>query len=1005
MKFQRKYWGLLSTLGVSSAVALSACAAQARDVYVTSSASDLLKNNSVPMSMFNVSPTSSFFGSKYAGLTTYIATGSNKDDGVNVATQTQEKLVLELATSVKGYKKKDKATSSQKTSTNSSCTTTSSGTSTSGEDDWECIGEIKRQSSSNGQNNQQSKSITEEEKFQEISQKATRYEFAIDTGIKWVDNNGKPVKDASGNDVKLSSKDFERGFEAYILSSELRFNRNGYFIDLMGLDVKKTVGMTKKNGAQVQMKVASSDEKDGEEKTVKITDDAYNPEDYQSTDDSKFNVYLTSPFPFLLSMMSKEFFFPIPHTHPKVKAIKVGKDSPLVYNEKNGSKILDQTKTNFDGIYGGGVNAWRDTWSVGPYYVESFNQSQIVFKRNSEYDTHITPNLPKTREDNEKPIPTMINYFQPGATPEVFYSNYIAGGLSSAEVPYSQQEDARSRFAGTGDLRWVKVQKTAQSAQITYSSRPYVVEGETVKTNSNITETEAKFLYNSESEEALTIRAGINGLINWQNLAIILLPNSGDLNYSIVPFGIFKEKGKNGASVQQKAVSTTEGPDLMNDYYYKIEKEQRLGLIPQREGNYEKNKNVLESATVKINYYSSKATSGQAGAAASAAFAKNNNTSDNTQQNQTSSVEAKSVNVTKHSFVQALKKVGFSGSNPLHFNMKLGNSSLSANGVDYYNAVKQALTELGTADNGEKLIVPEIILGDAQGPTRNEWYIGLSSVLGFSSWSPDYDGVGTWLDAATQLNDQGGGDVITYSSGAHIVRTLLLAASQKDVHSKFTQKIDQQNTASTTSDVTVKKADSSQDSSKSNTEEEKWDDVTSADLFKDDPYVLKNFGDAKAQAAQRSTGSTTSGNGTQASLEFTKKALSLLKFLVDNGILDKEKVKEAIKDPNKYLGKRDKIENGTNKPSKNEDFIGYELKDIYKKAAQLNRFNSIWAEKDTDNAKFLITVVDSYFPVLPVPAAGLNETSPTLLKPWFQFRSAPSGNGTIRDYGFIPENK
>ncbi len=126
---------------------------------------------------------------------------------------------------------------------------------------------------------------------------------------------------------------------------------------------------------------------------------------------------------------------------------------------------------------------------------------------------------------------------------------------------------------------------------------------------------------------------------------------------------------------------------------------------------------------------------------------------------------------------------------------------------------------------------------------------------------------------------------------------------------------------------------------------------------------------------------------------------------MDNGILDKEKVKEAIKDPNKYLGKRDKIENGTNKPSKNEDFIGYELKDIYKNAAQLNRFNSIWAEKDTDNAKFLITVVDSYFPVLPVPAAGLNETSPTLLKPWFQFRSAPSGNGTIRDYGFIPENK
>ncbi len=570
MKFQRKYWGLLSTLGVSSAVALSACAAQARDVYVTSSASDLLKNNLVPMSMFNVSPTSSFFGSKYAGLTTYIATGSNKDDGVNVTSQTQEKLVLELATSVKGYKKKTSTASNMKTASVSS-SSSSTGNNGSTEDEWEVVGsEIKRESGK-GDNG---KSITEDSNFQTISQQATRYEFTIDTSIKWVDNNGKPVKDEKGQEVKLSSKDFERGFEAYILSSELRFNRNGYFIDLMGLDVEKTVGMTNgKNGTQVKkMTTDSSSTQQSEEKKIEITDDNYDPEDYRSTSDDKFNVYLTSPFPFLLSMMSKEFFFPIPHTHPKVKAIKVGPNSPLVYNEKNSAKILDQTKTNFDGIYGGGggVNAWRDAWSVGPYYVESFNQSQIVFKRNKEYDDHITPNLPKTREGNEQPIPTMINYFQPGATPEVFYSNYIAGGLSSAGVSYSQQEDARSRFASTGDLRWVKVQKTAQSAQITYSSRPYILEGETVKTNSNITETEAKFLYNSESEEALTIRAGINGLINWQNLAIILLPNSGDLNYSIVPFGIFKEKGKDVQVKQKNTGQASQGSDLMNDYYYKI---------------------------------------------------------------------------------------------------------------------------------------------------------------------------------------------------------------------------------------------------------------------------------------------------------------------------------------------------------------------------------------------------------------------------------------------------
>ncbi len=432
-------------------------------------------------------------------------------------------------------------------------------------------------------------------------------------------------------------------------------------------------------------------------------------------------------------------------------------------------------------------------------------------------------------------------------------------------------------------------------------------------------------------------------------------------------------------------------------------------MIPQREGQYEKNKNVLTSATVKVNHYSSKQGQTQSASKAAVAVKANKAAGDSTTtSSQTPSVEAKKVEVTKQSFVQALRKVGFTGNNPLHFNMKLGNSSLSANGVDYYNAVKQALTELGTADNGEKLIVPEIILGDAQGPTRNEWYIGLSSVLGFSFWSPDYDGVGTWLDAATQLNEQGGGDVITYSSGAHIVRTLLLAASQSNVHSTFTSKAlgnDQISsmTSSTTAVTVAKSGDGQQQTGEQ--KEEDWKDISKADLFKDDPYVLKNFGDSTTQAKMQSGGSTNSnGNGSQASLAFTKKALSLLKFLVDNKILKKDKVKEAIMNPDQYLSKRSKLDSNNQKPTK-DDFIGSEFKDLYENAAKLNRFNSIWAEKDTDNAKFLITVVDSYFPVLPVPAAGLNETSPTLLKPWFQFRSAPSGNGTIRDYGFIPENK
>ena len=934
MKLKKRYLLLGSTLTVSAALILSACASSQlnKGVFFTSSSADLLKNNSVPLSMFNVSPTSSFFGNAYAGLTNYVATGTNRDDGVNVTDQIKEKLVLELALSVTGYRKTTHSGLKGRAQKNGS-TDSSDGSSKNDYtkfNEWDAIDTIYRDSS---------KSITEDPNYHKITQEATRYEFTINTSLSWVDNAGREVKQ-NNQPVKLSSKDFERGFETYILSSNLGFNRNGYFIDLMGLDVEKTVGMDKTNGSS-----------DGNGKGIEITDENYDVENYRSVDDNKFNVYLTSPFPFFLSMMSKEFFFPIPHTHPKVKALKLGKDSPLKYNQNNNRKILDQANTNFDGIYGGGVNAWKDTWSVGPYYVESFNQAQIVFKRNQIYDAIITPNLPKTRQENEKPIPAIVSYFQPGATPEVFYSSYIAGGLSASAVPYSQQQDARSRFNGTGDLRWLKIQKTAQSAQVTYSGKPYVANDSTVQLNANITETEAKFLYNSESEEALTIRAGINGLINWKNLAIIDLPNSGDVNYSTVPFGIFKEKPANGTS------SGTNTDGIENDYYYKINNNQRLGLIPEQTGTFQKDKNVLDTATVKLSYYSSTKTNGAQVRTASTSGSSS----------QTSQVSSKQVSVTKQSFISTLKKVGFTGNNPLHFNIKLGNASLSSNQVDYYNALKQALTELGN-DNGENLIIPEIILGDAQGPTRNEWYIGLSSVLGFSYWSPDYDGVGTWLDAATQLNSEGIGEVITYNSGSHIVRTLLLAASQNNVFNQIENKL-QNNTTTNGKD---------------------WCScITSADLFKDDPYVIKNFG-------------TNGNNGTSASLAFTKKALSLLKFLVDNKVLKADKVKEAIKDPDKYLSKRSKIDD--NKPANVSDIhIGYELKDLYDNAAQLNRFNSIWAEQDTDNAKFLITVVDSYFPVLPVSAPGLNETIPSLLKPWFSLRNAPSGIATMRDSGYIDE--
>lgn len=161
------------------------------------------------------------------------------------------------------------------------------------------------------------------------SSNGTVYQFIVDTNNHWVDSSGKPVIQ-DGEKVSVSSKDFERAIEAYYLSSELNYNRNGYFLDLLGLDPAKTL---ESNPGSGDFDILS-----------------LNTEDYANGNDAVFTMYLDTPYVYANDLLSKDYFAALPHTNPKVQHITTennksdGTGDYIDYNPT--TKVIDESNTN-----------------------------------------------------------------------------------------------------------------------------------------------------------------------------------------------------------------------------------------------------------------------------------------------------------------------------------------------------------------------------------------------------------------------------------------------------------------------------------------------------------------------------------------------------------------------------------------------------------------------------------------------------------------------------------
>lgn len=910
----------IALLGGVTATVAAACGSSniSNRIFTFNNYTDVLQNNNSPLNpTFTYQPISTYAQSAMIGLLTYETSGGFKfDQNGNSTETTKTTLKLEAATKVEGF-----------------------------DASGQSIGIYARNPKGLEELSSPTKKIVDETDPDLINfqSKAVKYVFTIDTNIKWVDKDGV-VKDS------LSGKDFERGLETYKLSSDLGYNRNGYFISLTGLNFDETVGYKDSSG------------------NVSVDSKNYDINNYKSTDDT-FTLYLTSPYPYIFSILTKDYFNPLPHNNKYVQNIRVtGSNTPLAIDtDSKGKKFLNQQNTNWNEIYGSGqVGTFlNNSWFAGAYYFNKFSRNQIVGILNQSYMDSVGPSLDP---DNGKKIKTFLMNYGSG-NPEVDYENFAAGQISYlAAVPNAKRAEAIGRFLGNKSLYVSSVVKISTSNYIAYTPKPYVFDSDgNVSINnppnaSTISPDAAQMIYNWNSIPSITIRTGLSGLINHYQLSKLNI-SSGDFQYSNVPYGSLDLSGLK-----------EQNPNLSQygDYYKAIDKDALYGGLPRKasdyyQGTYDINNAFTgEYSSFSVPYYSFEPKS----------------TDD---PNSKPKVEETQLIINKDKFIESLRDFGATASNPFVLQYKYGQGSLSDNYDNYLKALKRAIEALGTDPSGNKLLTFNLVNRQAPNPSVNDWYSNQRSSLGFSYWSPDYNGVGTWLEANGTLDDNGLSSTNNHNIFNSLLRILIMSAIDQKVSS------------------IQKSSDSS-----AGTDPSTVAPVTTASVFDNDPRIQAAFG-SKQPGAESKGGS-----------EYAKLGVEFLQYLVDNGVLNPEAVNQLISDPSilknqgeiqpppktesdlypllldnnsktsKLKDKDDKYISIFNQPKRSEKPNG--------SAEEFSKYLGIWAGLGSQNALWATLTMDNDYELLPLSEGSLREKIYSLVNPHFFVRTSSIGSPTIRDY-------
>ena len=724
------------------------------------------------------------------------------------------------------------------------------------------------------------------------------YQFIIDTDNKWVDGTGK-------EQLPISSKDFERGLEAYTLSVALGYTRNTYFLNLIGLSEQslgKTVSYLENN------------------KYVSTSDLNYDIDNFANQNDAVYTFYIDKPYLYTFDLISKEYFSPLPNTHPKVKNISLKNGKITV--DKSGK--IDQSNTKFNELFGSGTKGvfTENTWYVGAYYVSAFTSNQIIFNLNHTYMETIGKHLlsyvdgkilGNNNQNTDSRIEQVVINYGSG-TADTYFENFKANQIDYLPaVPEDKKGEADSL---KNSVVATKIVQTTRSNYIVYTPNPYIVDGTGEVSENSYLANMAQLIYQWDSKDSMIIRAGINGLVNYFQLASIVYIDSKDFQLSATPYGVFK------------------------NYYENIAKDNFYGALPRPYSDYKNGNNILESFDIPYYYY------------------------DKT----TNKIEIEKVEVSQQSFKDAIKKFT-KDRRSLNLNIKFGEGSWNANYRYFLFNLKQVIEELSDG---------QILVGlnnrDGQNPSNTQWYNSQSSPLGYMNWSPDYNGVGTWVEAnnileSTKINNT------TYEgvpgTNAHNAFHTFLTSMVYAVNlMNYTWNAD-------TNKYEINTSDNS--------------NQTSSDPYINDEKIQKAFSNSNLNDFGIETNDVSINGKNLPGQRYGLLAIELLNMLIENGVFNQTNIQ-------KYIDNPALLQYPNSEPTDVQQL--YLGGDVIKtgQSANFSKYLGIFTGQSTIKALYVNTVLDSDYSFIPRAEAGLNEKIITLVNPKYVARSGTQ-SVNYRDFG------
>ncbi len=411
---------------------------------------------------------------------------------------------------------------------------------------------------------------------------STKISFEVDAS----DNNFFPWLSHDGKEQgRVRARDYFWGLMGYYLSTRLGINTNGYYLNLMNIDIHETIKANNifYNGVyDSELGLASI--------TPKNINDA-------SSLFNKFTIILTKPNINVLDIFSKQFFQPLPIKNPKVQKIFEIPGNEALF-DKEGNFLINNI--NFNTLYGSGEikNNFTDWWAAGPYYVNRVSEQDIQFRINPKYFEILEKGGKKPFGNNPK-IENIIMKYAGAFSPQVTFEQFKTGEIDMSEIPAALIGDANKEL---GDhFRSEGVSIVARTDLIPYNINVYEFDdseenaGFLVHKKDKDGNKILKSLVSKQYEKAIVkdfhlgekgnswiIRNAIAQSIDWYSLSALAYPNNNpSYQQSIVPFG----------NIRALSGNLTSYPDFRNKptYYETSANNSQIGFLRRTLDQYKKN--------------------------------------------------------------------------------------------------------------------------------------------------------------------------------------------------------------------------------------------------------------------------------------------------------------------------------------------------------------------------------------------------------------------------------